>query len=129
MRIIVRKKLEDNEFLAWQANSITRDMLVFEAYDDRAYETVVDKLTRLHMESSLFSFEPAIIHFGTDKWQPPEYMYLKAYHNGSDAIQLPHEEQAVKYTELLSNKYLPTDRRYTLVVSPLFSLTRSITEY
>ena len=117
-----KEKLEDNEFLAWQANSITRDMLVFEAYDDRAYETVVDKLTRLHMESSfLFSFEPAIIHFGTDKWQPPEYMYLKAYHNGSDAIQLPHEEQAVKYTELLSNKYLPTDRRYTLVVSPLFS--------
>ena len=117
-----KEKLEDNEFLSWQANSITRDMLVFEAYDDRAYETVVDKLTRLHMESSfLFSFEPAIIHFGTDKWQPPEYMYLKAYHNGSDAIQLPHEEQAVKYTELLSNKYLPTDRRYTLVVSPLFS--------
>lgn len=91
-----KEKLEDNEFLAWQANSITRDMLVFEAYDDRAYETVVDKLMRLHMESSfLFSFEPAIIHFGTDKWQPPEYMYLKAYHNGSDAIQLPHEEQAV----------------------------------
>lgn len=76
-----KEKLEDNEFLAWQANSITRDMLVFEAYDDRAYETVVDKLMRLHMESSfLFSFEPAIIHFGTDKWQPPEYMYLKAYH-------------------------------------------------
>lgn len=84
-----KEKLEDNEFLAWQANSITRDMLVFEAYDDRAYETVVDKLTRLHMESSfLFSFEPALIHLGTDKWQPPEYMYLKAYHNGSDAIQL-----------------------------------------
>lgn len=96
-----KEKLEDNEFLAWQANSITRDMLVFEAYDDRAYETVVDKLTRLHMESSfLFSFEPAIIHFGTDKWQPPEYMYLKAYHNGSDAIQLPHEEQAVTQKHL-----------------------------
>lgn len=96
-----KEKLEDNEFLAWQANSITRDMLVFEAYDDRAYETVVDKLMRLHMESSfLFSFEPAIIHFGTDKWQPPEYMYLKAYHNGSDAIQLPHEEQAVTQKQL-----------------------------
>lgn len=96
-----KEKLEDNEFLAWQANSITRDMLVFEAYDDRAYETVVDKLTRLHMESSfLFSFEPALIHFGTDKWQPPEYMYLKAYHNGSDAIQLPHEEQAVTQKQL-----------------------------
>ena len=41
---------------------LSEDMLVFEAYDDRAYETVVDKLTRLHMESSfLFSFEPAII--------------------------------------------------------------------
>lgn len=96
-----KEKLEDNEFLAWQANSITRDMLVFEAYDDRAYETVVDKLTRLHMESSfLFSFEPALIHLGTDKWQPPEYMYLKAYHNGSDAIQLPHEEQAVTQKQL-----------------------------
>ena len=94
-----KEKLEDNEFLAWQANSITRDMLVFEAYDDRAYETVVDKLTRLHMESSfLFSFEPAIIHFGTDKWQPPEYilddiLYRRLTHasffrNGCDTVLL-----------------------------------------
>lgn len=117
-----KEKLEDNEFLSWQTNSITRDMLVFETYDDMAYETVVDKLTRLHMESSyLFSFEPALVHLNTERWQPPEYMYLKAYHNGSDAIRLPPEEQAVKYTELLSNKFLPSDRRYTLVVSPLFS--------
>lgn len=42
-------------------------------------------------------------------------MYLKAYHNGSDAIQLPHEEQAVKYTELVSNKV--SANRQTLYIS------------
>lgn len=117
-----KEKLDDNEFLAWQTNSITRDMLVFDAYDDRAYETVVDKLTRLHLDSSyLFSFEPALTNKASDTWQPPEYVYLKAYHNRGDAIQLAPEDQPVKYKEIFANKFLPQDRRYTIVVSPLFS--------
>lgn len=117
-----KAKLDDNYFLTWQTNSITRDMLVFEAYDDRAYETVIDKLTRLHMTSSyLYSYEPAVTNRKNDKWKLPEKIYLKSFHNGSDAVQLPPEEQAISSDQLLSNPYLPQNRRYTMVVSPLFS--------
>lgn len=117
-----KDKLDDNHFLTWQTNSITRDMLVFEAYDDRAYQTVVDKLTRLHMTASyLFSYEPAIINGKEEVWKTPEILKLKAYHNGGEAIQLPPEKQSIRGTELFSNPYLPNDRRYTLVVSTLFS--------
>lgn len=114
--------LDDNYFLSWQTNSITRDMLVFEAYDDCAYQSVVDKLTRLHMISSyLFSYEPAIVNRKNDIFKLPEYLRLKSYHNKSEAIVLAPEEQPVRSDQLFSNKYLPQDRRYTMVVSPLFS--------
>ena len=117
-----KAKLEDNYFLTWQTNSITRDMLVFEAYDDRAYESVVDKLTRLHMDSSyLFSYDSAVINLKTDKWTPPKTIKLKSYHNGAEAIILPSEEQEISSDQIFSNKFLPQDRRFSMVVSPLFS--------
>ena len=117
-----KAKLEDNYFLTWQTNSITRDMLVFEAYDDRAYESVVDKLTRLHMDSSyLFSYDSAVINLKTDKWTPPKTIKLKSYHNGAEAIILPPEEQEIPSDRIFSNKFLPQDRSFSMVVSPLFS--------
>ena len=117
-----KAKLEDNYFLTWQTNSITRDMLVFEAYDDRAYESVVDKLTRLHMDSSyLFSYDSAVINLKTDKWTPPKTIKLKSYHNGAEAMILPPEEQDIPSDRIFSNKFLPQDRRFSMVVSPLFS--------
>lgn len=94
----------------------------FEAYDDRAYESVVDKLTRLHMDSSyLFSYDSAVINLKTDKWTPPKTIKLKSYHNGAEAIILPPEEQEISSDQIFSNKFLPQDRRFSMVVSPLFS--------
>ncbi len=117
-----KDRLDDSYFMTWQTNSITRDMLVFEAYDDRAYQTVVDKTSRLHMTSSyLFSYEPAIINRKTDTFRLPDKIFLKCYHNQGDIVILPPEEQAVAPDKLFSNKYLPNDRRITMVVTPLFS--------
>jgi diguanylate cyclase (GGDEF)-like protein len=120
--IYCKDKLDDDYFLTWQTNSITRDMLVFEAYDDRAYMSVVDKLKRLHMESSyLLSYEPAVVNGKDDKWEFPEKVRLKSYHNGSDAAMLSGDDQLIDRSCIFSHKYLPEDRRYTMVVSPLFS--------
>lgn len=117
-----KSQLEDTYFLTWQTNSITRDMLVFEAYDDRSYQSVVDKLTRLHMTSSyLLGFEPAIINRKNDRWTMPPTIKLKAYHNCGEAQVLPESEQDIPSDKLFSNKYIPADRRYTMVVSALFS--------
>lgn len=117
-----KDNLDDNYFMTWQTNSITRDMLVFDSYDDQSYFSVIDKLQRLHMTSSyLLAYEPAIINHKDDKWKLPKELYLKAYHNQSDAIQLSPEKQIIHPDELFTNPYLPRDRQYTLVVSPLFS--------
>ena len=118
----MRELLEDNYFLTWQTNSITRDMLVFDAYDDTAYQTVVDKLTRLHMKSSyLFVYEPELINRKEDTFRMPEYIKLKSWHNNGEAVVQPEEEQLILTDTLFSHRYLPQDRRYTMVVSPLFS--------
>lgn len=116
------ERLEDAHFLTWQTNAIARDMLVFEAYDDLAYHSVVDKLPRLHITSSyLYSYDNAIINRKTDTWKFPEIMKLKAYHNRSDAILLPPEKQNIVHNEIFSNEYMPRDRRYTIVASAIFT--------
>ncbi|MDE7279784.1 MAG: substrate-binding domain-containing protein [Oscillospiraceae bacterium] len=50
--IYSNKRIEDVEFLTWQSNSITKDMLLFDSYDDLGYGSVTDKLTRLNVASS-----------------------------------------------------------------------------
>ena len=117
-----KARLDDNYFLTWQTNSITKDMLVFEAYDDRAYLTVTDKLTRLHMTSSyLLSFEPAIVNRKNDRWKLPETLKLKSFHNNGEPMIPDEDTQEIASDRLFSNIYLPKDRRYTMVVSALFS--------
>jgi diguanylate cyclase (GGDEF)-like protein len=117
-----KDNLDDNYFMTWQTNSITRDMLVFSTYDDQSYFSVIDKLQRLHMTSSyLYAFEPSIINRKNDQWKLPEKLYLKAYHNQNDGVSLKPEEQAIACSDIFTNPYLPKDRQYTLVVSPLFS--------
>lgn len=117
-----KDNLDDNYFMTWQTNSITRDMLVFDSDDDQSYFSVIDKLQRLHMISSyLIAYEPAIINRKDDKWKLPKELFLKAYHNQSDAIQLSPEKQIIHPDELFTNPYLPKDRQYAMVVSPLFS--------
>ncbi|MCR5121813.1 MAG: GGDEF domain-containing protein [Ruminococcus sp.] len=117
-----RESLEDNYNLSWQTSSITRDMLIFEAYDDRSYQTVVDKLVQLHMDSSyLFIYEPEIVNRKTDTFRMPDYLKLKSWHNRSEAVLQPSDEQLIRSDSLFTNKYLPQDRRYTMVLSPLFS--------
>ncbi len=117
-----RESLEDNYNLSWQTNSITRDMLIFEAYDDRSYQTVVDKLVQLHMDSSyLFIYEPEIVNRKTDTFRMPDYIKLKSWHNRGEAVLQAPDDQLIRSDNLFSHKYLPQDRRYTMVLSPLFS--------
>lgn len=117
-----KEKLDDDYFLAWQTNSITRDMLIFDAFNDEAYLTVVDKLTRLHINASyLYCYEPAVVNTKTDIWHYPDTMKLKSYHNQGEPILLPADKQNIRPEEVFTNEYFPQDRRYTMVVMPLFS--------
>lgn len=124
MRAVViysNKRVEDVVFLTWQSNSITKDMLLFDSYDDSGYGSVTDKLTRLNVASSyIYIFPETITHKKDEEWAPPSRVLLKSYHNKDKWEVIPPEEQEISIKHLFRNKYIPDDRRFTMVLSAIF---------
>lgn len=115
------RRIEDLEFLTWQSNSITKDMLLFDSYDDEGYGSVTDKLLRLNMASSyLYVFNDTITHSSKEEWVPPSKVLLKSYHNNDVMEVINSEEQEISIRNLFNHKYIPTDRRVTMVLSAIF---------
>ncbi|MBD5145857.1 MAG: GGDEF domain-containing protein [Ruminococcus sp.] len=124
MRAVViysNKRVEDVAFLTWQSNSITKDMLLFDSYDDQGYGSVTDKLTRLNVASSyIYIFPETITHKKDEEWVPPPRVLLKSYHNADKWEIVPTEEQELSIRNLFNHSYIPTDRRFTMVLSAIF---------
>ncbi len=124
MRAVViysNKRVDDVEFLTWQSNSITKDMLLFDSYDDSGYGSVTDKLSRLNVASSyIYIFPDAITHKNDEEWLPPSKVLLKSYQNLDKWEVIPPEEQELSIRHLFNHKYIPTDRRFTMVLSAIF---------
>lgn len=124
MRAVVKhssKRIEDLEFLTWQSNSITKDMLLFDSYDDEGYGSVTDKLSRLNMASSyLYVFPDTITLSSDEEWLPPSRVLLKAYHNRDVMEVIPKEEQEISVRNLFNHRYIPTDRQVTMILSTIF---------
>ncbi|MBQ8786485.1 MAG: GGDEF domain-containing protein [Oscillospiraceae bacterium] len=124
MRAVVNfnnKRVDEVEFLTWQSNSITKDMLLFDSYDDKGYGSVTDKLMRLNIASSyIYIFPETLSNRKDEKWLPPSKVLLKSYHNKDVAEIVPLEEQEISIRHLFDNKYIPTDRRVTMILSSIF---------
>lgn len=119
--IYSNKRIEDVEFLTWQSNSITKDMLLFDSYDDLGYGSVTDKLTRLNVASSyIYIFPETITHGKDEKWVPPPRVLLKSYHNGDKWEVISAEDQELSIRNLFNHRYMPDDRRFTMVLSAIF---------
>ena len=124
MRAVVKysnKCVDEVEFLTWQSNSITKDMLLFDSYDDSGYGSVTDKLARLNMASSyLYIFPETLSNRNGEKWIPPSKVLLKSYHNRDHAEIVPEEEQEISTRHLFNHRYIPSDRRVTMILSAIF---------
>lgn len=115
------KHIDDIEFLTFQSNAITKDMLLFDSYDDESYGSVSDKFMRMNIGSSyIYVFPDTITIRKDEKWVPPSKVLLKSYHNGDMMKVLPHDEQEISIKHLFNNKYIPDDRRVTMVLSSIF---------
>lgn len=124
MRAVVNysnRRVDEVEFLTWQSNSITKDMLLFDSYDDSGYGSVTDKLARLNMASSyIYIFPETLTHKKEQTWLPPSKVLLKSYHNKDIAETVPVEEQEISIRHLFNHRYIPTDRRFTMILSAIF---------
>ena len=115
------KRIDDIEFLTFQSNAITKDMLLFDCYDDESYGSVSDKFMRMNIGSSyIYVFSDTITLKKNEKWVPPSKVLLKSYHNGDKWEVLPPAEQEISIKHLFNNKYIPQDRRVTMVLSTIF---------
>lgn len=115
------KHIDDIEFLTFQSNSITKDMLLFDSYDDESYGSVSDKFMRMNIGSSyIYVFPDTVTLKKNEKWTPPSKVLLKSYHDGDKMKVLPASEQEISIKRLFNNKYIPKDRRVTMVLSAIF---------
>lgn len=101
---------------------VTRDMLQFANDDKKRYETVITKLQKMKFRSAyVYSYGRGITHRQEDTWEMPEWLYVKAYHHGSDVHLYKGKEKRVKAHSLFDSRFLPKDRCCAMLVTPLFS--------
>lgn len=101
---------------------VTRDMLQFSKEEKKKYETVITKLQRMNFASGhLYTYGRGVEHVSKDWWCAPEWLYVKGYHHGDDMHLFKGKEKRIKSNSIFSNSLLPTDRRFDMLVLPLFS--------
>ncbi|MCH5350315.1 MAG: substrate-binding domain-containing protein, partial [Oscillospiraceae bacterium] len=114
-------RVDDMKTLSMYSSLITKDLLLFDSYDDSGYGSITGKLRALNIRSSyLYVFEDAIVHKDGQKWYPPETVLFKSYHNEQALETFSDGDQTLSVRQLLDHKYIPKDRRLTMVLSALF---------
>ncbi|MGN0153373.1 MAG: GGDEF domain-containing protein [Lachnospiraceae bacterium] len=141
MSSITKQKLvsdEKSKVFEIVLTNITRDMLQFSREEKKKYETVIKKFQRMGFPSSfIFTYGRGIVHRKGETWIQPERFFVKAYHNQDDIHLYKGKEKRIKPETVFSSKFMPVDRRFDMLVMPLFSgaeqygllLTESELEY
>ena len=115
------KRVDDIWRFTMYSNSITKDLLLFDSYDDSGYASITGKLMGLNMRSSyLYVFEDIIVHKRGQKWEPPARVLLKSYHNDEKMEMIPAGSQSLSIRHLFDHKYIPRNRRLTMMLSAVF---------
>lgn len=102
-------------------NIISRDMLMFDSGSDQNYARFLEALTLDGVSSYyLYMLRKPLPYERYKKMNLPEAMYLKAYRNGDEIIDLPRSKQRVPVDRLFQNDYYP-DERKTYVLIDIYS--------
>lgn len=125
MMRITRNKIaqsEQDKQFEIQLSTITRDMLQFSKEERRQYDTVISKFRKLGFSSSyIMTYGDGISHTRSEEWKMPNHLYMKAQHNMDDVHLYKGKEKKVRSSEIFSQKYMPNNRRFDMLVMPLFS--------
>lgn len=114
-----------SDWVNWITNSISRDMLVYETTDDRAFISIMEKLKRLDITRSyLYVFDEPIRFLqgdGSGYQERVKKINLKAFHDGKMAESVQPKLQQMAPEDILNNQFLPRDDAYAFVLSVLYA--------
>lgn len=115
----LRTSLAYSNFLI---SNINKDMMVNCNDEDQSYYSIINNLQRVNFRSSyVYAFKEPVVHYQYDKWTMPDVLCLKSYHNGTELQNIYPPNQEIPSMQCICNKYIPTDRRFTFIMVPLFS--------
>lgn len=116
---LLRTNLTYSNFLI---SNINKDMMINSNDEEKSFFSIVKNLYRVNFKSSyIYVFQQPVVHYQYDEWIMPKNLYLKSYHVGKGLHRVEPPEQQVSVYHCISNRYMPRDRRYTVVMVPLFS--------
>ena len=99
-----------------------REMLQFEKGNDPSYTFLISNLEWLNVRNAyLYTFEKPLLHLYRETFRMPEEFYLKACLNEGQVYSVPAIEQKLSYRDIFRNRFMQEDKKYNLVVLPLFS--------
>ncbi|HCM92838.1 MAG TPA: hypothetical protein DIS78_09770 [Lachnospiraceae bacterium] len=103
--------------------NITRDMLLIQFQDEsKRYETVITKLQLMGFASAcIFMYENGIVNDGTNRWCMPDKLYIKGSFDRDKVKMYSESDGKIGCGDIFSDKYMPKDRRFDMLVIPLFS--------
>jgi diguanylate cyclase (GGDEF)-like protein len=116
-------KIEQNKTNETILGNITRDMLLRQFQDEsKRYETVITKLQLMGYASAcIYMYENGIVNDGGSKWSMPRKLYIKGNYDQNEVKLYSESEGEIGCKEIFSEKYMPKDRRFDMLVLPLFS--------
>lgn len=115
-------RADEKEELFKKLSLFMRDMLMFSNNPETSYAIVLKQLYRLNVRfSMLYTYDKVYVNELPEKWVCPEQLRLMAIQDNRDIISIPAANRAVERDNIFGNMFFPSDRRITLIGSPLFS--------
>lgn len=103
--------------------NITRDMLQRQFQNEsKRYETVISKLQLMgYASAGIYMYESGIINDGSSKWSIPKKLHIMGNYDRDTVKLYSDSDGEIGCEEIFSDKFMPKDRRFDMLVLPLFS--------
>lgn len=119
---VIHGQQEGIEQMSRIINTMTVDMFRMDESERIPYERAMDNLTAIGMKTAyLFTFEETIHHPRGEAFKRPDNLLFRAYYDETGSYYIDEREQCIPTEDIFSNDKVPTDRRVTMVLVPLFS--------
>lgn len=99
---------------------LVRDSLKFRAGNDSSYAALLECTGWMDIRNAfLYAFKEPIPHLYMEEFEPPKYMYLKAFLKNGQINTVPVNKQKIETDDIFANRFMGNERN-DYVVLPLF---------